>query len=75
LERPHQLFLTGDQIYADEVADVLLVALTDAGDTLLGWKEELPGDVNPTNNGPFGPAAPRSTRTDSESARFPAADV
>jgi hypothetical protein len=42
--RPHQLFLSGDQIYGDEVADPLLMALTDAGDTLLGWQEELPID-------------------------------
>jgi hypothetical protein len=42
--RPHMLLLTGDQIYADDVADALLEALTDAGDTLLGWPqpEELP---------------------------------
>lgn len=31
--RPHQLLLTGDQIYADDVADTLLLMLTDAGDT------------------------------------------
>jgi len=42
--RPHQLFLTGDQIYGDEVADPLLMAITDAGDTLLGWEERLPLD-------------------------------
>ena len=42
LHRPHQLFLTGDQIYADDVADGLLAMLTDAGDTLLGWTEQLP---------------------------------
>jgi hypothetical protein len=41
-QRPHQLFLTGDQIYADDVADALLHSLTDAGNTLLGWEEELP---------------------------------
>lgn len=41
-QRPHQLFLTGDQIYGDDVADPWLFALTDAGDTLLGWEEELP---------------------------------
>lgn len=41
-DRPHQLFLTGDQIYGDDVADALLWALTDAGDTLLGWQEKLP---------------------------------
>ena len=40
--RPHQLFLTGDQIYADDVADPLLAALSDVGTTLLGWEEELP---------------------------------
>lgn len=40
--RPHQLFLTGDQIYGDDVADPMLWALTDAGDALLGWKENLP---------------------------------
>jgi hypothetical protein len=40
--RPHQLFLTGDQIYGDDVADPMLWALTDAGDTILGWKENLP---------------------------------
>ncbi len=42
--RPHQLLLTGDQIYADDVADTLLLMLTDAGDTLLGWTELIPPD-------------------------------
>ncbi|HEY9641092.1 MAG TPA: PhoD-like phosphatase, partial [Coleofasciculaceae cyanobacterium] len=41
-DRPHQLFLTGDQIYGDDVADALLWQLTDAGNTLLGWEEALP---------------------------------
>lgn len=40
--RPQQLFLTGDQIYGDDVADPLLWAVTDAGNTLLGWEENLP---------------------------------
>jgi hypothetical protein len=40
--RPHQLLLTGDQIYADDVADALLLLLTEAGDILLGWTEMLP---------------------------------
>jgi hypothetical protein len=31
-KRPHQLFLTGDQIYADDVADAMLFMLIDAGD-------------------------------------------
>ncbi len=41
--RPHQLLLTGDQIYADEVADVLLLMLTDAASALLVAREPLPG--------------------------------
>ena len=40
--RPHQLLLTGDQIYADDVADALLFMLMDASDALLGWQEQLP---------------------------------
>lgn len=52
--RPQQLLLTGDQIYADEVADVLLAALMDASHTLMGWDEQLPSDVNASGN-PFGP--------------------
>jgi hypothetical protein len=45
-DRPHQLLLMGDQIYSDDVADSLLLLLTDAGDTLLNgtgtnWTETL----------------------------------
>ncbi|MET0625969.1 MAG: hypothetical protein ABW250_23745 [Pyrinomonadaceae bacterium] len=40
--RPHQLLLTGDQIYADDVSDALLLVLSDAAHTLLGWSETLP---------------------------------
>jgi hypothetical protein len=40
--RPHQLILTGDQIYADDVADVLLAMLTDAAQTLIGVPEQIP---------------------------------
>jgi hypothetical protein len=39
--RPHQLFLTGDQIYADDVSDVLLHLLIEAGTILVGT-EPLP---------------------------------
>src|SRR2546421_1756113 len=40
--RPQQLFLTGDQVYADEVAKPLLSALIDAGNFLLtGNREEV----------------------------------
>ena len=47
-QRPQQLFCTGDQIYGDDVADPWLFALTDAGDTLLGWEEDLPIDQHPS---------------------------
>jgi hypothetical protein len=40
--RPQQMLLTGDQIYADDVAPAVLLMLSDAADTLLGWKELLP---------------------------------
>ena len=39
-DRPQQLFLTGDQIYADDVAAPLLFALIDAGNFLLRGNEE-----------------------------------
>ena len=34
--RPHQLFMNGDQIYADDVSAALLMQLMDASNTLLG---------------------------------------
>ncbi|GAA0923677.1 hypothetical protein GCM10009558_035710 [Virgisporangium aurantiacum] len=40
--RPHLLMLTGDQIYADDVADVLCAVAADAAFALLGWDEQLP---------------------------------
>ena len=54
-QRPHQVFLTGDQIYADDIASVLLPELTVAGNELLGVNEKIKLDsstelvVNPTN--------------------------
>jgi hypothetical protein len=44
-DRPQQLFLTGDQIYADDVATPLLFALIDSGNFLFMGNEEevLPG--------------------------------
>ena len=42
LARPHQLFLTGDQVYADDVAMGLLPQLTVAGNELLGATESVP---------------------------------
>lgn len=48
-KRPQMLFLTGDQIYADDVSGPLLPVLTAVGHALLGWNspERLPM--------PFGP--------------------
>lgn len=41
-ERPHQLFMTGDQIYGDDVADPILWLGQGLNQLLLGWSEELP---------------------------------
>lgn len=49
-ERPHQLFLTGDQVYGDDVADPLLWLATALGDRLLGWEEALPSDRSHTDS-------------------------
>lgn len=48
LKRPQQLFLTGDQIYADEVAPCLLPMLTELGRDLLGAgkSEYIPIDAD-----------------------------
>ncbi|WP_446008986.1 hypothetical protein [Candidatus Electrothrix sp.] len=43
IKRPQQLFLTGDQIYADDVAPTMLAMLMDASEALIDWKEKLPG--------------------------------
>lgn len=42
--RPQQLYLTGDQIYADDVSDLLLFMLRDAEKFILNWNstETLP---------------------------------
>jgi hypothetical protein len=42
IERPQQLYLTGDQIYADDVGDTLLPMLTELGRELVGPDETLP---------------------------------
>lgn len=41
--RPCALFLTGDQIYADDVAMPLSRYLTEFGISLLGWEERIEG--------------------------------
>ena len=42
--RPQQLFLTGDQIYADDLGTSLLPMLTRLGEELLGGRENFPVD-------------------------------
>jgi hypothetical protein len=41
-KRHHQLILSGDQIYADDVADIMLGMVTDAARTLIGVPELIP---------------------------------
>ena len=41
-QRPHQLFMTGDQIYGDDVADPMLWLSQGISELLFGWWEELP---------------------------------
>jgi hypothetical protein len=48
IARPHQLLLTGDQIYADDVSYSLSMLLSDASEALLGWSEEIVSGLLPT---------------------------
>ncbi|MES0370820.1 MAG: alkaline phosphatase D family protein [Mariprofundaceae bacterium] len=41
-DRPSTLFMTGDQIYADDVSGPLLAHLTKLGRRITGWDEEMP---------------------------------
>ncbi|MEI7995561.1 MAG: hypothetical protein WCH01_11735 [Methylococcaceae bacterium] len=43
--RPQLLFLTGDQIYADEVADSFLYLIQKKASILFGWTEKLPEGI------------------------------
>ena len=58
--RPQQLFLTGDQIYGDDVADPLLWLATPLGDALLGWEEKLP--ISQKHDQPFSGSFAKKTR-------------
>jgi hypothetical protein len=50
--RPHQLFLTGDQIYADDVATPLLPMLNRVGNQVIGKTELLPTRYPPDDTPP-----------------------
>lgn len=72
--RPQQLILTGDQVYADDVAMMLLPQLTTAGNALLGVSEELPlktstGEIKVVTNTTNFPATWRQELIN-EQARF-----
>lgn len=58
LQRPHQFFMTGDQIYADDVADALLYMIIDASSTLMNWTESLPDILPTTDLNPVYPLKP-----------------
>jgi len=47
--RPQMMFLTGDQIYSDDVSDIMLYMIDKYAQLLLGWDEDLASlgcDVN-----------------------------
>jgi hypothetical protein len=48
--RPHQLFLTGDQIYADDIPTLVLPTLNTLGSVLLGVKENLTAKTYDAND-------------------------
>src|SRR5262249_47504267 len=53
LVRPHQLFLTGDQIYADDVSSTMLPMLNVVGNALIGGApERLPAPYPPDADDP-----------------------
>lgn len=43
--RPHQLVMSGDQIYADDVAEPMLELAMDVGETLVGRRENPPSPM------------------------------
>jgi hypothetical protein len=53
-KRPSVLFLTGDQIYADDVADVLIKYLTQFSINLVGWEEQINGSDKKLSDIPVG---------------------
>ncbi|MDJ0841133.1 MAG: hypothetical protein QNK37_31770 [Acidobacteriota bacterium] len=51
-DRPQQLYLIGDQIYADDVADALMHMIRDLCETTLDKPEPLPGGIGTVGPGP-----------------------
>ncbi|MEP6729174.1 MAG: hypothetical protein ABJE10_00985 [bacterium] len=73
LDRPQQMLLTGDQIYADDVPPSLLMMLTDAATVLMGWDEIL--FTTPTGGAPASTLPPYSRRAILEPAGFTSEDL
>ena len=67
VKRPQQLFLTGDQIYADDVAPALLHLCTLVGNQLMGAVEHLPIGWKPPGQ------TAGLTQTPADHTHFPAA--
>lgn len=44
--RPQQLYLTGDQVYADDVTSDMLYRISEYTDLLFGWEERLGADAD-----------------------------
>ncbi len=42
-QRPHQLYLTGDQVYADDISTTLLPLVISLGGDIIGGSQPLPG--------------------------------
>jgi len=72
LQRPHQVFFTGDQIYADDVAQPLLAQLTSVGDQLLSW---LKPEIIPTVSKSAADLKPGSRQTVMDAAHFSSSDA
>jgi hypothetical protein len=67
--RPHQLFLTGDQIYADEGNDILLNLVGEAGDALLQGRRPQDAEMARGAACPRPPDQDRSGKRGTGSAR------
>jgi hypothetical protein len=73
LKRPHQLLLTGDQIYADDVARLQLDMLIDLGKALLGAAGDSPIELLTVEKIREGANEPQNVRTSfpADQANFP----
>jgi hypothetical protein len=73
-QRPQQVFLTGDQIYADDLAACLLKQINALGTELLGFTEKLPIGTQEINVDLTNFPAMRRRRVVRDLARFSTGD-